>query len=187
MNRNFIFAFILLATLSMVNAIPLQKRAAQFLPCPISPAPDLLSVKINPDPPIAGKSESFTISGKLHEDITPATLLAIAFGDVSNPPNPLEPPFVMPACGGKGELSCPVKAGTSFTIKVDSVPVPAFLPPVYGIGVAIGVPTGNPKDPITAFGCAYTIISNSGATGPSPDSYPIASLVTDTLDAHPTI
>ncbi|EXX51611.1 hypothetical protein RhiirA5_419989 [Rhizophagus irregularis] len=33
MDRNFIFVFILLATLTIINAIPFYKRAASFGPC----------------------------------------------------------------------------------------------------------------------------------------------------------
>ncbi|RIA84118.1 hypothetical protein C1645_667690, partial [Glomus cerebriforme] len=53
----------------------------------------------------------------------------------------LEPPTIKPACGGKGDPECPIKAGTEFTLKAE-VPTPAKLPSSYGIGVAIGNPTG---------------------------------------------
>ncbi|CAB4388258.1 unnamed protein product [Rhizophagus irregularis] len=69
MNRNFIFVFILLATLSMVNAIPLHKRATVFGKCPPIPGlptqPEEISVSISPDPVVPGQTDTFTVSGKL--------------------------------------------------------------------------------------------------------------------------
>ncbi|RIA84122.1 hypothetical protein C1645_859642 [Glomus cerebriforme] len=185
MNRTFIFAFILLTTLSIVNAIPLQKNSTVFLPCPIKPAPDLLSVTIKPDPPVAGKSESFTISGKLHKDINVLTVLAIVFGDASLPPKPLQLPFISLVCGIEGKPKCPIKAGTSFTVTADSVSVPSHLTSPYTIGVAIGIPTGNPKSPFDAFGCTFAIVGKPKATGLSPNSYPIDDLFNNTFVEYP--
>ena len=51
MARNFIFVFILLATLTIINAIPFHKRAnllPEFGPCP--GVEDTFSVKMDPDP-----------------------------------------------------------------------------------------------------------------------------------------
>src|SRR5687767_14327538 len=73
---NFILAFLLLATLSMVNAVPhqLHKRdPTQFVACsPIPPSttpPPLLAVAISPDPVVPGKAATFTISGDLNGPI----------------------------------------------------------------------------------------------------------------------
>ena len=73
MNRNFIFVFVLLVTLSMVNAIPLNKRTTSFDACSVP----VLTVSINPDPPVARQDVKFDISGTLEH----VTVLGIGFGD----------------------------------------------------------------------------------------------------------
>src|SRR5688572_16960085 len=74
MNRNLIFVFILLAVLSMVNAIPLQKRETTFGKCPPIPKvptqPDQISVSISPDPVVPGQDDTITVSGTLSKEIT---------------------------------------------------------------------------------------------------------------------
>lgn len=64
MNRNFGFALILLAMLSIINAIShqLYKRKTKFGACPFSGVPSVLNVTISPDPVVKHK---FTISGSL--------------------------------------------------------------------------------------------------------------------------
>src|SRR5256885_2209835 len=121
MNRNFIFVFILLTTLSIVNAIPFNKRKAEFLQCytVINPRPGV-DVTITPDPPVAKTPEHFTVSGTLDNDITAdKTVLDIDFFDglkfVS-----IIPPYVK-------TFTESVKAGTKFSIDVD-VPTPDELP-----------------------------------------------------------
>src|SRR5437764_33266 len=87
MNRNFIFVFILLAALSMVNAIPLQKRTTEFGKCPPIPGvpvqPEQISVSISPDPVVPGKDDTFTVSGTLHKEITEDYKLVIGFADLT--------------------------------------------------------------------------------------------------------
>ena len=70
MNRNFIFVFILLAALSLVNAMPheLRKRTTTFGPCSNLDKP-VLDITISPDPIVAGASVTFTVSGTLKQDI----------------------------------------------------------------------------------------------------------------------
>ncbi|UZO18247.1 uncharacterized protein OCT59_009566 [Rhizophagus irregularis] len=85
MNRNFIFVFILLTTFSIVNAIPFNKRKAEFYQCfqKIHPTPGL-DVIITPVPPVAKTPEHFTVSGTLKHDITAdKTVLNIEFLDTS--------------------------------------------------------------------------------------------------------
>src|SRR5437588_6441904 len=66
MNQIFIFVFILLAALSLVNAMPheLRKRTTTFEKCTNSELADvpLLDVKISPDPVFDGASMTFTVS-----------------------------------------------------------------------------------------------------------------------------
>jgi hypothetical protein len=69
MKQSLIFVVILLVTLSMVNAIPhqlqqLHKRVTTFSACP-SGSPNSLTVTLQPDPPVAGQPEIFTISGTI--------------------------------------------------------------------------------------------------------------------------
>ncbi|GBC25118.2 hypothetical protein GLOIN_2v1553339 [Rhizophagus irregularis DAOM 181602=DAOM 197198] len=111
MNRNFIFVFILLTTFSIVNAIPFNKRKAEFYQCfqKIHPTPGL-DVIITPVPPVAKTPEHFTVSGTLKHDIT----------------------------ADKTNFTESVKAGTKFSIDVDNVPTPNELPLFYSIIVGIG-------------------------------------------------
>ncbi|RIA86394.1 hypothetical protein C1645_740887 [Glomus cerebriforme] len=187
MNRNFIFVFFLLATLSMINAIPLQKRESKFLPCPVDPPPTPLTVSMTPDPPVSGKDVSFTITAKLDKDVDSKTIFGIGFADASGP---LAQPTISPACDGEGEPKCPIKAGTEFTLK-PTVQAPDNLPTTYGIVVIIGEPTDDPKVPLDAYGCAYTTIGGdptAEAVYPIAEAvYPIAGSVTEAPDAYPTI
>ena len=83
MKRNFIFVLILLATLSMVNAIPLEKpkNLTEFVKCEkdIGENSALLTVKLLPDPLVPGKNDTFTVSGNLSGEITQITMLFITF------------------------------------------------------------------------------------------------------------
>src|SRR3954451_5810907 len=85
MNRNFIFAFILLATLSIFNAVPsqLRKRITTFEPCPVDNPPVLDVTQVVPDPIISGAKVSFYISGKLPKAITIGSTIGAYFADVS--------------------------------------------------------------------------------------------------------
>src|SRR5207244_1300260 len=115
MNRNLIFAFILLATLFMVNAVPHQlfKRGTTFNPCPLTGV-DPLTVSINPDPPVAGKPEKFKVGGTLAKGITAGkTVLAIGFTDVNKAP--LIDPFVQP-------FAKSIAPKTPFKVKAGKVP-----------------------------------------------------------------
>ena len=76
MNRKFIFVFILLITLFMVDSRPL-KRATKFKKC--RNGPPQLEVKLSPDPLEPGEDNTFTISGKLDYDINDSATTFIAF------------------------------------------------------------------------------------------------------------
>src|SRR4051794_20905558 len=111
MNRNLIFVFILLATFSMVNAIPhnlLKRDPTIFGACPPIPKvptqPIQLAVTISPNPVVPGQSDSFTASGKFPVDLTTSDSFVVGFAD--NTGQPIGTPTVVPACTGK----CP-KAG----------------------------------------------------------------------------
>ncbi|RIA81333.1 hypothetical protein C1645_837173 [Glomus cerebriforme] len=64
MKQNLIFAVILLAILSMTNAISLHKRKTEFSNCG-GPALDVTAM--TPDPIQAGKNVTFNISGNFSE------------------------------------------------------------------------------------------------------------------------
>src|SRR5688572_12320321 len=110
MKQFLIFAVILLATLSMVNAAPLHKRETQFVYCTERPGtkqPDLIqSVKIDPDPIVAGKNGTFTIHTTLTRDITTEDKFIIEFQDIDGKNLLGEPSFF--------NISKPVPAGQIF-------------------------------------------------------------------------
>jgi hypothetical protein len=163
MNRNFIFAIILLATFSMINAVPhqLRKRATGFNPCPIGGV-DPLTVTINPDPAVSEKPETYTVSGTLSKDITAQkTILGVEYTDFSK--NPLGDPYTQ-------VFSQSFKAGSPFSITANNVPTPK-LPSSYFIGVAVGDPSNDPKNPVDVYGCAFAVVQGSVT-----ESYPIAGL-----------
>ena len=68
MNRNFIFIFTLLATLSLINAAPnqLRKRATKFEQCPL-PGSVTIDVVADPDPPASKTPDTFTVTGTLNK------------------------------------------------------------------------------------------------------------------------
>ena len=79
MMRYYFFVCILLTTLSVVNGIPLNKRAALFKPCD-STTPTL-DITIDPDPPIPGKTSTFTFKGKLADYADTGSFLKVIFVD----------------------------------------------------------------------------------------------------------
>ena len=95
MARNFIFVFILLATLTIINAIPFHKRATLFggfSPCPN--VEDTFSVKMDPDPLISPHITTFTITGKEVSGliIGPLASLVVTIGATG----PVQTPSVFP-------------------------------------------------------------------------------------------
>jgi len=157
----FIFAFLLLATLSMVvNAIPHQllKRTTTFGQCPpvspVQPAPPLLNVVLSPDPVVAKQTDEFTISGTLSRPVEDGDLTIVAFFD----------PVAKAPVGDP--TTAPTDHNTPFSQKLE-VNVPGQLPTPYGIGVAVGNP-----DTQEVIGCAFSIVGGS-AESADLDYYPI--------------
>jgi hypothetical protein len=134
MNRNFSFIFVLLAILSIVNAIP-HKRATVFQPCgKVNP----LDVTVLPDPPVPGKVAEFTVLGKINPPATPGAILGFAFMDISaEPAKIIGTPKEFDLCS---ETTCPL---SELNAKAP-VPVPAALPPQYGILVVVFDAAKNP-------------------------------------------
>ncbi|RHZ67781.1 hypothetical protein Glove_299g82 [Diversispora epigaea] len=148
MNRNFIFVFILLVTLSVINAAPflLGKRDPGFTTCsppPGGPVPILISVDYTPDPLVSGQSSKFD---------TPVNPVPIAS-------------FPTYSDTFTGEI---IKAGNPFKTTVQLTVPP--LPNSYTVGALIE----NSKDDIP--GCAYKWIGAppSSLSSYPIASYPIA-------------
>ncbi|CAG8446518.1 7762_t:CDS:1 [Scutellospora calospora] len=142
MNRNFIFVFVLLVMLSIVNAIPhqLHKRTTDFRECtfpPGYPTPDLLTVTISPDPVVPGKNDNFTVNGKLTQLITSSDRLNFVFSTDNG-----------------GPFTTQIPTGTTVNVTVD-VPVPSPLPSIYGIAVSIGDLS---VQPLNVKACALAVV-----------------------------
>ncbi|CAG8625574.1 15120_t:CDS:1 [Funneliformis mosseae] len=136
---NFILVFILLATLSMVNAIPLrlQKRSIPFGPCPPPrenyPSPPLISVEIANETISLGQTNVLVVSGTLFADITDSTQLIAHFADpkTNKYVGEINSSFI---CSGKG---CPIKARTEFNSFISDFLAPYRLPDPYSIVVSV--------------------------------------------------
>jgi hypothetical protein len=141
MKQNIFFAVILLTTLSIVNAFPhhqLHKRATVFAPCPTgSPTP--LTVTIQPDPPVAGGTLMFTISGTPASEITPGSMFVIQAFD--NTGAALGEPATVDFCTIQGVPSCPLPAQTAFSV-ILQFPLANTLPATYSIAVNLSDGTG---------------------------------------------
>jgi len=158
MKRNFILVFILLVTLSTVNAIPHQllRRVTTFQPCPDGQGAPL-NVIVTPDPPKAGDTAAFDVSGTANEVINNDAVLAIGFVNLSSdPPTLVGEPFTQQICSGN--VKCPVQSGTSFEAKAEQVPVPKVSEP-FGIIVAVGSPESK-----TPSNCALAVVGGSGGS-----------------------
>ncbi|CAG8475633.1 4633_t:CDS:1 [Diversispora eburnea] len=102
MNQNLIFIFILLATLSVGNALSHQfsKRDTQWESC-LDNGLDF-SIKISPDPPIEGQTITFTVFCNSRAQIR--TILSVAFiQDLKNPPLFIS---TTPICGRPNLPAC---------------------------------------------------------------------------------
>ncbi|CAG8554737.1 5556_t:CDS:1 [Scutellospora calospora] len=121
MKQNFILVFILLATLSIVNA-QLHKRATKFGPCRLSPpVSHFTTITLSPDPITLGKNVSVTLTEKLDKDIPASSkdVLQVLFLDSYNIPSDL---FSIDLCTATG-IKCPIPQGTEISTTV-SVLVP---------------------------------------------------------------
>ena len=121
MKQNIILVFALLFVLSMVNAIP-HKRATSFVKCPVDPPAPLLSVSLSPDPPAAGKDETFTISGS-DIKVPDNAQVEIAFLDAT---------FGLIAV----PFDTPIKSGPLGTV-TEKVSISSNLPAQYALSVSI--------------------------------------------------
>ncbi|CAG8505654.1 12087_t:CDS:1, partial [Funneliformis mosseae] len=108
--NNFIFATIILAMISMVNA----KNA--YMPCvAIYPSNTLSLVTLSPDP-VAGKPYDYTIYTVLDKDVISDDYLEVDIVDDKS--NPLSDPFTMDICSSTG-IKCPIKALTLIKLSTE--------------------------------------------------------------------
>src|SRR5437868_4803627 len=117
MNRNFSLIFMLLAALSIVNAIPLQKRTVTFIPCPKNPPMNPLTVTMDPADPVPGGIAKFNITGKLSQPAETGSGLGIGF--FGEDQNPIGEIFKMDLCA---TINCPTD---EINVNPDNVPTPA--------------------------------------------------------------
>jgi hypothetical protein len=150
MRQNIIFVFILLVTLSIVNAVPhrLHKRNLEFSDCPKG---DPLEVDAKPDPTKPGEKNTYEISGKLTKEIPEDSILFIGFVD-PKPERLIGDPLTVNFCDD--DVKCPVDAGTSFEKKEDYT-TPDDLPDSYLVIVAIV--SGDKKE---LLGCAFAAVGD---------------------------
>src|SRR5205823_2090328 len=102
MNRNLLFLFFFLATISVINAIPHQfnKRTTDFTACPPIPGDPVkaavLTASVTPDPIVSSQSATFTFSGTALEDIPADAGILIGYGNPDG--SVIGTPFTGPFC-----------------------------------------------------------------------------------------
>jgi hypothetical protein len=146
MKQNYIFVIVLLATLSLINALPhqLQERDVIFVPCHIGSL-NPIKVTVQPDPPPVTGSFVLYVSGTLKVGTISAgaTLDVRAIGDDGKL---LDDPLVYDICES---LTCPTKY---FGLKVNlqsknmlptfSIVVQILSSAGQSLGCSIGTVTG---------------------------------------------
>ncbi|CAG8592096.1 16694_t:CDS:1 [Funneliformis mosseae] len=148
-----------MAVISTANAIPHQpqKRTTHFEKCNfIDPLPTLLNVKLNPDPVVSGKNDTFNVSGTLDTDITEITGLLIQYVDPETKKT-VGDQYVGSICTG---TDCPIKAKTPFN-KLATFLAPPTLPNPYQILVAVIESDGKilENEPEPLLGCAMATVA----------------------------
>ncbi|PKY43027.1 hypothetical protein RhiirA4_508191 [Rhizophagus irregularis] len=145
MNRNFIFVFILLATFSMVNAIPHQLRKGKIKFHSCMSKTDIIDVTVKPDSIVSEYPANYTASGKLsHAIIADKTTFGVTYF-VADGSVPLGDPY-------KQYFDKSYKAGKNFTISAEDVPTP-LLSKVYQIYVNIW------DEEIGTIACVFTKVN----------------------------
>src|SRR5687767_14681396 len=125
MKQNLTFAVILLAMLSMINAIPLHKRKTEFSECLEELSLDITSM--TPDPIQAGTNVTFTISGNFTEHpITSESQQNIVLAQGFN----FSSAFSQDICSDSSSSDIPKCPVTDYNTKM-IIQAPADLPDAY--------------------------------------------------------
>jgi len=154
MKQNLILVVILLATLLMVNATPhrLRKRVTTFGACPADPTatgppPDVLTVSISPDPPVAGQDCVFTVGATFPVDTPDQLVIAAASADPNGTGTEVDEIPPVDICTSPG-VTCPTSA-LSMSV---TVPINETAAGTYAIAVTIGTTD-------TTLGCAVATVT----------------------------
>jgi len=154
MNRNLLFLFFFLATISVINAIPHQfnKRTTVFEACPPTPGNPVdvtvLTASVTPDPIVSNQNAKFIVSGTAKEDIPTDAEISIVYNTSDG--FVIGTPFFARFCA-VGDSSCPVKQGDTFTRTLQAnAPT---LPAAYSVTILI-----NTTGPETVYGCALATV-----------------------------
>ena len=143
MNRNLLFLFFFLASISVINATSFQACP----PIPENPvAVATLTVTVVPDSIVSNQSATFTISGTALEDIPADAILLVGYDNPDR--SPIGVPSIVPFCGSSDP--CPVKNGDTFNRKL-TAQAPT-LPSAYLLVVAIRT------DQPAIYGCAVAAV-----------------------------
>ena len=129
MARNLFVLLFLLATISVINAIPhkLNKRTSVFGQCPLTPALPTFEATVTPDPVVGGQLATYNISGIAQTDFPDNAEIIILISDTFNG-TPYDSPFGGDFCNIPGSPPCPIKKGTSFNRLFTSVQTPDGIP-----------------------------------------------------------
>ncbi|CAB4431284.1 unnamed protein product [Rhizophagus irregularis] len=115
----------------MVNAIPyyqLDKRATTFGPCPEGSLP-ILTVTLQPDPPVPGQDCTVAVTGTIDSGINPGATLVVSAHDGAS--KVISTLAAVDICSSG--VTCPT---TSLSVTT-TIPIDASLPATYSISIAI--------------------------------------------------
>ncbi|CAB4406813.1 unnamed protein product [Rhizophagus irregularis] len=134
MNRNFIFAFILLAILSTVYALPFELNGLNGVNPPLCPtSAEHFTLTVSPSPIVSGSSFTLSVSGKLNSEVPQNVLFNAAF--LKTDTYEILGTFSDDICSSPG-ITCPIPAGTDFSTTIQKT-APAGLPASFVIGAVI--------------------------------------------------
>lgn len=140
MKHNLILVVVLLATLSIINAIPhqLNKRATSFTTCPSGLSQNTFNATLQPDPPTAGQECAISATGPFV--IPDGSKLLVQVFD-STAVNAVGEPLTADIC--TNDDTCPTD-GTPFNIVDAAVTIPADAPQQFTLAISIvDTTTGN--------------------------------------------
>ncbi|CAB5324991.1 unnamed protein product [Rhizophagus irregularis] len=125
MNRNFIFAFVLLAILSTVYALPFELDGLNGINPPLCPVnAEHLTLTVSPSPIVSGSPFTLNVSGKLNSEVPQNVLFNAAF--LKTDTFEILGTFSDDICSSPG-ITCPIPAGTDFSTTIEKV-APAVSP-----------------------------------------------------------